>query len=190
VNLSEGNNNKKKCIFVPKISLDILVHFTPKRLVHFRAEWVVHFAPKWVVHFVRNNHLKVGKKKKAEKYTAQALENTVLKDFITTSKDSTYLAFAFTYTCPHCLNSIANLKEYEQLGVVDKVIGLAVGDSVINKEFADIFNPNFPIRNHSKEELRQLTKTFPKAYYIRNDSVIMEVSGVLPCAYLFNSSRD
>ena len=68
----------------------------------------------------------VGKTKTLKEYQAKAIENTALKEFITTSKDSTYLVFAFTYSCPHCLNSIANLKEYEQSGVVDKVIGLAL----------------------------------------------------------------
>ena len=130
---------------------------------------------------------KFGKKKKSKEYTAQAIENTVLKDFITTSKDSAYLVFAFTYTCPHCLNSIANLKEYEQSGVVDKVIGLALGDSVIEKKFMEIFKPNFTIKNHSRELLR-LTNNFPTAYFIRNDSVVMEFAGELPCSYLFDTS--
>jgi len=127
---------------------------------------------------------KIGKKQKLKEYSVQAIENTVLKDFITTSKDSTYLIFAFSYTCPHCLNSIANLKEYEQSGIVDKVIGLALGDSIIEKKFTEIFKPNFIIKNYSKELLR-LTNNFPMAYYVRNDSVIMEFSGELPCSYLF-----
>lgn len=126
----------------------------------------------------------VGKTRQTNTYKSQAIENTVLKDFVTTSKDSTYLVFVFSYTCPHCLNSIANLKEYEQAGVVDKVIALALGDSIIEKEFSEIFKPNFTIKNHSKE-LLQLTKNFPKAYYIRNDSVVKELAGHLPCAYLF-----
>ena len=125
---------------------------------------------------------------KSKKYTAQAVENTALKDFITTSKDSTYLVFAFSYTCPHCLNSIANLKEYEQSGAVDKVIGLALGDSIIEKEFTEIFKPNFPIKNYSKE-LLHLTRTFPIAYYVRNDSIVMKFSGELPCSYMFKSSH-
>ncbi|MDR2146582.1 MAG: hypothetical protein LBE91_09020 [Tannerella sp.] len=142
-----------------------------------------------VVFMTGYTYPKTAKKKKQEKFTVQAIENTVLKDFITTSKDSTYLIFAFTYTCPHCLNSIANLKEYEQSGVADKVIGLALGDSVTGKEFAEIFNPNFTIRNHSSELLR-LTGNFPTAYYVRNDSLTMEFSGELPCAFLLLKQLD
>jgi hypothetical protein len=118
---------------------------------------------------------------------AQAIEDTVLKEFINTSKDSTYLVFAFSYSCPHCLNSIANLKEYEQSGVVDKVVGLALGDSIVGTEFAKEFKPNFPIKNCSKELLR-LTKEFPTAYYLKNDSVVMVFSGELPCSYILAKS--
>jgi len=131
---------------------------------------------------------KIGKMMKSKEHIAQTIENAVLKDFITTSKDSTYLVFVFTYNCPHCLNSIANLKEYERSGIVDKVIGLALGDSVIEKKFTEIFQPNFTIKNYSKELLR-LTNSFPTTYYVRNDSIVMEISGELPCIYLFDTNR-
>ncbi len=131
-------------------------------------------------------HKKVNKKHVAK--SAVALKESVLNEFISTSKDSAYLVFAFSYTCPHCFNSIANLKEYEQSGTVDKVIGLALGDSIIGKEFVEVFKPNFTIKNHSKELLR-LTKNFPTAYYVRNDSIVMEISGELPCSYVFNTSH-
>ncbi|MCL2596362.1 MAG: DoxX family protein [Paludibacter sp.] len=129
----------------------------------------------------------VGKSKNQKEYQARAIKNTALKDFVTTSKDSTYLVFAFSYTCPHCLNSIANLNEYKRSGVVDKVIGLALGDSIIEKKFTEIFQPNFTIKNYSKELFR-LTNDFPTAYYIQNDSIVMELSGELPCAYVFDKS--
>jgi len=123
----------------------------------------------------------------AKKFVVQAVKNTALKDFIATSKDSTYLVFAFSYTCPHCLNSIANLKEYTKSGVVDKVIGLAFGDSISEKKFTETFEPNFPIKNYSNELLR-LTNNFPTVYFIRNDSIVVEFSGELPCSYVFSKT--
>ena len=54
------------------------------------------------------------------------LAESKLNRFITTSPDSTYLIFAFSYTCPHCLNSIENLKEYEKSKTVDKVMNCHV----------------------------------------------------------------
>jgi hypothetical protein len=114
-----------------------------------------------------------------------AIESTDLQEFITTSKDSTYLVFAFTYTCPHCMNSVENLKQYEVFGVVDKVIGLAVKDSIAEKQFIEIFHPDFLIKNIEPQNLFRLTKTFPTAYFIKNDSIIAELSGVLPCSFVF-----
>ncbi|GAP72389.1 hypothetical protein SAMD00024442_30_11 [Candidatus Symbiothrix dinenymphae] len=125
-----------------------------------------------------------GKMRKA-KYSFKALNGNVLDEFITTSKDSTYLVFAFTYSCPHCLNSIENLKQYEASGTVDRVIGIAAKDSVKEQKFRAIFNPNFPVNNYPAKTLSRLTKSFPTAYYIRNDSIIAELSGVLPCSYVF-----
>jgi uncharacterized membrane protein YphA (DoxX/SURF4 family) len=120
----------------------------------------------------------------AKRYVPEAIQNTALKDFISTSKDSTYWLFAFSYTCPHCLNSIENLKRYEQLGVVDQVIGLAMTDSVAEQKFNEIFQVNFQIQNVKPSKLFRLTNEFPHSYIIRNDSVIAELSGELPCAYL------
>lgn len=112
------------------------------------------------------------------------LHDSRLSRFVECSADSTYVVFAFSYTCPHCLNSIANLKEYEAFGVADRVVGLALGDSLQYQSFVDVFNPGFVIRNHS-EELFQLTDSYPKAYYIKNNTILVELSGELPCALVF-----
>ncbi|MDR0832909.1 MAG: DoxX family membrane protein [Candidatus Symbiothrix sp.] len=129
-----------------------------------------------------------GKMKKTSKFANKALETSVLKDFITTSKDSTYLVFAFTYSCPHCMNSIENLKQYEASGVVDKVIGLAIEDSVREQKFKAVFKPEFGITNYPAKTLLRIAETVPKAYYIRNDSIIAELLGELPCSYVFEKT--
>ncbi|MDR2962639.1 MAG: DoxX family membrane protein [Bacteroidales bacterium] len=123
-----------------------------------------------------------------ENFKAQAIEHSELRNFVQTSKDSTYFVFVFSYSCPHCLNSIANLKEYERAGVVDRVIALALGDSIQEKKFAEVFQPNFTIINHSKELLK-LTNSFPKSFIVRNDSIVREIAGELPSAYLLKSAK-
>ncbi|MDE6307641.1 MAG: hypothetical protein K2L79_02370 [Bacteroidales bacterium] len=124
------------------------------------------------------------------KTTRMALHDSVLSEFVETSPDSTYLVFAFSYTCPHCLNSIGNLKECARFPVADKVIGLALGDSVMeNRFFRKIFEPNFIIHNHKKELLR-LTEKFPRTYYIRHDSIVLQMSGELPCPFIFSAHLD
>lgn len=110
--------------------------------------------------------------------------NSKLNDFINTSADSTYIVFAFSYTCPHCLNSIANLKEYAASGIADKVLGIALGNTDKSLWFKEKFKPNFSIKNYSTDLFR-LTKSFPKTYYIKNNTITMELSGELPCVYIF-----
>lgn len=124
------------------------------------------------------------------KTTRMALRESVLSEFVETSPDSTYLVFAFSYTCPHCLNSIGNLKECVSFPIADKVIGLALGDSVMeNRFFRKVFDPNFVIHNHRNELLR-LTNKFPRTYYIRHDSIVLQISGELPCPFIFSAYLD
>ncbi|MDR1883465.1 MAG: DoxX family protein [Prevotella sp.] len=115
-------------------------------------------------------------------YVGKSVHNSVLKEFASTSKDSTYLLFAFMYSCSHCLNSIENLKQYEPSGVVDKVIAVTLKDSIGERFFETNFKPNFTIRHYDPQTLLRLTRSFPTAYYIKNDTVRMEISGELPCA--------
>ncbi len=118
-----------------------------------------------------------------QEFQPQAIEETPLNKFITTSPDSTYWVFAFSYTCPHCLNSIANLQQYETSGVVDKVIGLAIEDTIAERKFLQFFKPQFPIKNIPGNRLTQLTKHFPTSYIIRNDSLVNILPGELPTAF-------
>lgn len=106
------------------------------------------------------------------------------KKYANISSDSTYLIFVFTYTCPHCLNSIENLKGYKSFGLVDNVIGLAVNNEEAERKFRKIFEPNFPIKNYSSKEIAQLTNSYPTAYYIKHNSILAKISGELPCAYV------
>ncbi|MCL2040598.1 MAG: DoxX family protein [Bacteroidales bacterium] len=113
------------------------------------------------------------------------VENSVLGEFLTPSKDSTYLVFAFSYSCPHCYNSIENLKQYERLGVVDKVLALSFAtDSTTMAKFNEIFHPDFQIINYSPKQIFRLTNQFPVSYYIKDNMIKMEIRGVLPCGYL------
>jgi hypothetical protein len=82
------------------------------------------------------------------------------------------------------MNSIENLKQYKISGIADKILGLAPTDSVAERKFREIFQPNFSIRNYPAKQLLHLTKSFPVAYYIRNDTIAARFSGELPCAYV------
>ncbi|MDR2563903.1 MAG: DoxX family protein [Prevotellaceae bacterium] len=141
-----------------------------------------------IVSFISGYGYKITNNKKEDNRAYKSVENTELQEFISISRDSTYLVFAFTYTCPHCMNSIENLKQYENFGVVDKVLALSIEDSISEQKFRKIFAPNFEIKKFAPKTLFQLTKTFPTAFYIRNDSVIAKFSGELPCAFVFSKT--
>lgn len=116
------------------------------------------------------------------------ISHSQLPNLISTSPDSTYLIFAFSYKCPHCINSISNLNSYEKSGIVDEVIALAVENKQIHTEFNKFFNPSFRIKHLEKQKLYKLTKTFPVAYFIRNDSIVDIIPGELPSAFLFKKA--
>ena len=116
---------------------------------------------------------------------AVALSDSKLNEFITTSPDSTYLVFAFSYQCPHCFNSMENLKQYDEKGAVDKVIGLTMRSKSGSKFFNKYFNPQFTIQEYRPDSIFNLTHKFPQIYYVRNDSVIAQYSGSLPTAVIF-----
>lgn len=113
-----------------------------------------------------------------------AVSESPLNDLIVTHPDSTYLVFAFSYSCPHCLNSIANINEYEKLKVVDKVIGIT-RKKINHDDFNQWFNPKFTIIEIATEK-KMIAKELPTSYYIRNDSIIQIYQGEMPCAFLFD----
>jgi uncharacterized membrane protein YphA (DoxX/SURF4 family) len=120
-------------------------------------------------------------------YVYKDVKNSIFGEFLSTSKDSSYLVFVFSYACSHCYNSIENLKQYERSGVVDKVVALSfAADTLAEKKFRSIFHPDFQIKNYHPKQLSRLTSQFPTSYYIQNDTVRLEIRGVLPCGYIFS----
>lgn len=113
------------------------------------------------------------------------LSESKLSNLIETSPDSTYLVFAFSYQCPHCFNSIENLKQYEEKGAVDKVIGLTIRSKSGREFFKSYFNPQFTIQEYRPDSLFEVTNKFPHYFYVRNDSIISQSNEALPAAYIF-----
>lgn len=114
---------------------------------------------------------------------AVAVSDSPLTEFIHTDPDSTCIVFTFSYTCPHCLNSIANLKEYARTGAAGRVIALSSGDSAAEQRFREAFAPNFEIQNHGRELLK-VTRNFPCTFFIEGDSIRRTIRGTLPAPQL------
>lgn len=128
------------------------------------------------------------KYKKDKKY--MAVKDMSIGSLINTSTDSTYLVFAFSYSCSHCMNSIENLKQYEKSGVVDKVIALTVNNDEKSEEFKKLYEPNFEIKHIEKKDFIKISNSFPRSFFIENDTLQFTLSGELPSAYVLKDVLD
>ena len=107
------------------------------------------------------------------------LKESLLSELISTNQDSTYLVFAFSYSCPYCQNSIGNVNQYQPMGFADKVIGLALEDSLARARFERLFDTNFEIREISQISMYRLTNTLPTTFFIRHDTIFSQYSGMV-----------
>jgi len=110
-------------------------------------------------------------------FEPQPLAEHPLAQFITCAPDSTYLIFAFSYGCPYCQNSIGNVNQFTSMHVVDRVIGLAIADSVGRERFDRVFDYNFGIKEIPDIEMYKITSSLPVTFYIRHDSIINALAG-------------
>lgn len=137
--------------------------------------------------FRRASVLKQTRQKEAPTHM---LADTPLADYVRMSQDSTCLVFAFSYSCPYCLNSVNHISLYEEMGIVDRVIGLAVQDSVAETFFYRYFSPSFAIRNLPIEEMQRFTRTFPTAFFLHGDTIVNVVEGLMPHPVLLLNRSD
>lgn len=102
-------------------------------------------------------------------------ETTIPKYVEDMSSDSCYLVFCFSYSCPYCNQSIGNAALFEKTGTVDRVIGLAMEDSVAEAQFRAFYKElPFPIRNMSVEAMMEITgDKLPTAFLIRHDTIFV-----------------
>ena len=121
----------------------------------------------------------------AKDFRPVALENHPLNGYIGTSVDSTYLVTVFSYSCPHCINSMGNIEQFEKFNIVDKVIGLGAYNEDNADDFRKVLTPSFYVTNYTYEQISNLTLEFPTTYFIRNDSIVNTIQGEVPSAYFY-----
>lgn len=124
------------------------------------------------------------------RFRAEPLRGTPLGETFVASPDSTYLVFAFSYNCPHCLNSIANLNRYRSAGVADRVVAFALADEAAARRFRTEFDPAFEIRDCTPPVLFGLTDRLPTTWYISGDTIRWRWTGELPAACLLREAFD
>lgn len=125
-------------------------------------------------------------KKRSEYVKNISLEKTALSKFVSPINSEYQLIFVFSYTCPHCLNSIANLNEYIDKGKIKHVKGIALGTENQENLFKKTFQPKFSLITLG-DEILNITKTFPHTYILKSDSIITDFKGEFPCFYILDS---
>jgi len=118
-------------------------------------------------------------------YESKVVADTKLTEYITINPDSSYFVFVFSYTCPFCQNSVANVNQYVTMGAVDKVIGLAVEDPKGRERFDRLFDVDFEIQEISEWDALRLTDILPAAFHIRHDTIINSYTGDVISPSLF-----
>ena len=113
------------------------------------------------------------------------LSSSPLSALVSCNADSTYLVFAFFYSCPYCQNSIGNVNQYTDMKAVDRVIGIAVADSAARARFERIFHYNFEIRETDAVRMLSLTHTLPSTWLIQHDSIVSHNTGLVVSPALF-----
>ena len=119
------------------------------------------------------------------------VKDTPLHQYFQTVSDSSYLAFFYTYTCPHCWNSLENLKKFESSGFVDNVFTFAI----VNTDFSDssdakkAFLENLgclkTIELVRDDFVRSFIKSVPTSFYVRNDTIKAVIEGTVPHPFIF-----
>ena len=113
------------------------------------------------------------------------LAESDLAKYVTLNPDSTYLVYAFSYTCPYCQNSVANVNQYKTMGVVDKIIALTIEDPQGRERFDRLFDVDFEIHEISELRMAMLTGTLPAIYHIRHDTIVNSYTGSVVSPSLF-----
>ena len=65
------------------------------------------------------------------------------------------------------------------MGLADKVIALALEDSIAKARFDRLFDTNFEIREISQFSMYRLTTTLPTTFFIRHDTIFSQYSGMV-----------
>lgn len=120
-----------------------------------------------------------------EKFLNKSTKNVGLDNFYKFSNDSTYIAIIFSYTCPHCLNTVANVNLFKEHGYVDNIIYLPVGGGQAKKDFDKNYNIIGPRINGASAGISRISGTYPTILFIKNNSVIFVSEGFLSAPLVF-----
>ena len=111
------------------------------------------------------------------------VKDTPLARYVQTDTSKSYLVFFYSYFCPHCWNSIQNLKHFEQSGTVDSIISFAFVDTDLQKEHIEFFGDFGTQEIINDSVILSLIPFVPTSFYIKNDTIKAVIGGALPSPF-------
>ena len=120
------------------------------------------------------------------------IKETPLNSFFQTDPDRSYLVFFYTYSCPHCWNSLGNLIQFKNSATVDSIVLFSLvseelsEDSALKSEF---------IQNLGGLESREIVNdaavqafitAVPTTFYVKNDTIRAVIKSTLPHPRVFS----
>lgn len=113
------------------------------------------------------------------------------------SSDSTYsqnqLFFFYTFSCPHCLNSIENILATQKYGIVDTVRAFAISDDISATDSLrrvwEFRYPNLKTSIISSKTYAEIN-TFPTTLIVKKDSIVHVWVGEVPSPYTIATLKE
>lgn len=93
------------------------------------------------------------------------------------NEDSTYLVYLFSFSCAHCQNSFANVEQFQDMHVVNKVLGIAIEDEEARERFYRIYEPQIAIQTIPNDSMAHITGSLPVALFISGGKIQNAESG-------------
>lgn len=99
--------------------------------------------------------------------------------------DSSYVVYLFSFSCVYCQNSYANVQQYQQLHLADKVLGIAIEDVDNQERFYRIYQPQIEIITIPQNVMVSITNKLPICLHIQGNVIDGMQSGMIPAPGIF-----
>ena len=113
----------------------------------------------------------------------QDINEGPIAKYATISRDSTYLIWVFSYECPACMNSIANIREYPSYEIADRFIPISVTEDKEGRMHKALNIP-FDAPN-AGNDLSGYIRNLPTLLYVERGKIKYIIEDMAPAAYFF-----
>lgn len=123
-------------------------------------------------------------------FEQRPISQTNLKEYNQQVVGSSLIMF-FSYSCPHCINSMENFKAWQSTETVENTLAYVVVDSTNTNtdSLRMVFTQRYPsLEIHEVEKDRvDFVEAFPTSFVVRNDTIKHVIVGELLSPYLFGN---